>query len=232
MKRICIVGLCLVTMFAVSAAIASSASATEFPLFVPLSGKTFPIKFHGLVTTETKLQTLNSETKCKKIHIEGEILTVHLIDTHYLFLECEEPELAAKCKTAGAPEGDIVLVADEHLGLVDDPSGNLFNDPGVLLLIPAGFKFECSIFDVPVVMTGSFIAQLVSPTDVQRHEAEFEYKSVSAGEPLFTLFLSPLIGTVHALLLTQINGGAIEKSSKVGRESILLLPATETVEIT
>jgi hypothetical protein len=238
MKRIRIVGLCLVAVFAISAAVASSASANQFPLYVLLPGKTFPVPYHGLVTTTTTLETLaGSKVECKKVHIEGQILTVHLSDTHYLFLECGS-ELGSKCNSPSAPEGDILLQVDEHLGLVDDPSGNLFNDVGVLVLLPAGFTFTCSLHGIGakvINVTGSVIGQLVSPIGKQVHEAEFSYSrhGTEKGMPLFTLFLSSLAGleNVTPQLLTEIGGAKAEESSQEGKGSILFLPATETVAV-
>lgn len=210
----------------------------QFPLYVPASGS-FPVKYHGLITTATTLETLKgSKIECREIHIEGEILTVHLSDTHYLFLECGS-ELGSKCNSAGAPEGDILLLADEHLGLIDDPSGSLFNDVGVLILLPAGFDFTCSVHGIGskvVNLTGSVIGQLVSTIGEQRHEAEFEYKrnSTETGMPLFTLFLSSLAGleNVKAQLLTEIGIGTGGVESALGiKGSILYLPAGETVAV-
>jgi len=231
MKRIRIVGLCLVAVFATSAVAASNASAKEFPLYVLLPGKTFPVKYHGLVTTPaTRLETADGTfVECQKVHIEGEILSVHLTTTHYLFLECVESALGSKCTSSGAPTGDILLLAEEHLGLIDDPTGNLFNDTGVLVLLPSGFHFKCA---VEIKVSGSVIGQIVSTIGQQEHETEFKYSvSSTKGMPLFLKFLSPLgPEEVEAKLTTEILGSS-EESDQLGNGKILLLPATETVEI-
>jgi hypothetical protein len=236
MKRIRIVGLCLVAVFAISAAVVSSASAKQFPLYVPLPGHSFPIRYHGLVTTETKLETVGgTSVKCPVVHIEGEILTVHLSDTHYLFLECKESVFGSSCNTANTASGDILLLADEHLGLADEPG--LINDPAILVLIPPGFGFTCGsgITKATIKVTGAVIGQLKSPTGVPLHEAEFEYKQ-SKGKQLFTTFLSSL-GTEkleNQTLMTEITsalGTTNEVSSQEGKGSILYLPAGETVEV-
>jgi hypothetical protein len=236
MKRIRIVGLCLVAVFALSAAVAGSASAKQFPLYVPLPGHSFPIRYHGLVTTETKLETTGGTSiKCKIFHIEGEILTVHLSDTHYLFLECKESVFGSSCTTAGTAPGDIALLADEHLGLADEPG--LINDPAVLVLIPSGFGYTCGsgLTKATFKLTGALIGQLKSPLGSQNREAEFEYKQ-SKGKQLFTTFLSPL-GTEkleNQTLVTEIVsslGTTSETSSQEGKGSILYLPAGETVEV-
>ncbi len=224
MKRIRIVGLCLVAVFALSAAVASSASAGSL-LYVSPGG--FPVHYHGLVTTTTKLETVgNKNVECTGgVHILGDIISVHLSITDYLFLGCKGP-LGTTCTSTGEPAGAILALIHEHLGLIDDPSGNLFNDPGVLGLV-SNIHFICklSFIEEEVNVEGSLIGQIISPAvgGEASSTAELLYaNNGTTGQPLFTLFLSPLLGTVHSLLLTKVgSGGSKEVSSQTGRGSIL-----------
>jgi len=236
MKRIRIVGLCLVAVFALSAAAASSSASAElWPLWVPHGGS-FPVHYTGLLTATTTLATPNTEVKCKSVHYLGLILNPHLADTHYLFLNCTTTVLGTTiaCTGAGLASEQILLEVDEHLGLIDDPSTHLFNNIGVLVLLPAGFHFTCGtgLLETEVKVSGSVIAQSLSPVNEQRSTFEFLYKPIKHGEPLWTLFLSPLIGTVHALLLTKVGGGSNEASSQEAPAgTVTLLPTGETGEI-
>jgi hypothetical protein len=241
MKRIRIVGLCLMAVFALSAAAAGSASAELWPLWEPRSGLHFPIHYTGLLTATTTLGTANTEVKCTSVHYLGLILNPHLADTHYLFLHCttEVLKTVITCTGVGLASEQILIEVDEHLGLIDDPSTHLFNNVGVLVLLPAGFHFTCGtgLLETEIQVSGSVISQSLSPVNKQSHEFEFLYKPIKRGEPLWTLFLSPLIGTVHALLLTKLisngssgpNETSSQESEKPGK--ILFLPSEETVEL-
>jgi hypothetical protein len=236
MKRIRIVGLCLMAAFALSVAAAGSASAELWPLWVPSTGHSFPIHYTGLLTATTRLGTANSLVECTSVHYLGLILNPHLADTHYLFLHCttEVLKTVLKCTGTGLASEQILLEVDEHLGLIDDPSTHLFNNIGVLVLLPAGFHFTCGtgLLETEIKVSGSVIAQSLSPVNELRSEFEFLFKPIKRGEPLWTLFLSPLIGTVHALLLTKISSGENETSSQEAPAGkVTLLPTGETGEI-
>jgi hypothetical protein len=236
MKRIRIAGLCLMAVFALSAAAAGSASAELWPLWVPAGH--FPVPYHGLLAAPTTLGTTgNSLVSCTTVHFEGVLLNPHLANTDYLFLKCSTEILKTKlpCTETGLASEQILIYVDEHLGLIDDPSTGLFNNIGVLVLLPGGFHFTCGtgLLATEVTVSGSVISQSLSPVNAQRHEYEFLYKPISVGHPLWTRFLSPLIGTVPALLLTKVgSSGSNEASSQEGGPgTILFLPAGETVEL-
>jgi hypothetical protein len=237
MKRIRIVGLCLMAAFALSVAAAGSASAELWPLWGPSPGHNFPIHYTGLLTTPTALATTGtSKVECTSVHYLGLILNPHLADTHYLFLHCKTEVLKTviACTGVGLASEEILLEVDEHLGLIDDPSTHLFNNVGVLVLLPAGFHFTCGtgLLETEIKVSGSVIAQSLSPVNQQQSKFEFLFKPIKHGEPLWTLFLSPLIGTVHALLLTKIGSSETEVSSQEAAPgTILFLPTGETAEI-
>jgi hypothetical protein len=238
MKHIRTIGLCLVAAFALSAAATGNASAALWPLWVPSTGHNFPIHYTGLLTSATRVGTPNSELKCTSVHFLGLLLNPHLADTRYLFLHCSTEVLKTviACTGAGLASEQVLLEVDEHLGLIDDPSTHLFNNVGALALMPAGFHFICGagLLETEVKLTGSVIAQSLSPLNEQRREDEFLFKSIKRGEPLWTLFLSPLIGTVHALLLAQVGSGGANEATSLESEkpgTVLFLPTGETAEI-
>jgi len=218
MKRIHIVGLCLMAVFAISAVAASGASAANFLFKSPTGG--FPVSFlsHG---AEAKLLTVGGqEIKCTSVDNQGEVETHTLGLVLITFLGCTTKVLFVTLKcTNTATEGNIDVHLAFHLGRAL-PSGN----PAVLFLLPGGkFEFECTKA-AKIAVTGEVIGLLLETgttkplkTNTAYSSIELSFKQSSAGVQEDKIFdLSPgeqEMSGVH--LNSSLNGETAEEASEV-----------------
>jgi hypothetical protein len=109
MKRIRIIGLALVALFAFSAIAASAAQAE--PEWKPKGGSSaFPVKFSATGTKETFLETTNhGQIKCSGLTAKGELKVAREAGKIVVkFTGCKAEKFGAgECKTAGKAAGEI-----------------------------------------------------------------------------------------------------------------------------
>lgn len=217
MKRIRIVGLCLVAVFAVSAVAVSSASASNFLFVEPKTGG-FPTLFlsHG---GEAKLVTVGgTEVKCTAVDNHGfvESPTLGLVLISFLNCSTKVSIFTVKC-TNTANEGEIDVHLKFHLGKAL-PSGN----PAVLFLLPGGkFEFKCTSL-ATVVVEGEVVGLLLETgtsnplkPGVGYETVELSFKQTGGKQEDQTFDLSPLneeMTGVH--LKSSLNGGTVEEAAE------------------
>jgi len=218
MKRIRIVGLCLVAVFAISAVAASGASAANF-LFKEPSGGTFPVSFlsHG---SAAKLTTVGGkEISCTAVDNQGEVEnhTLGLVLITFLGCSTKVSIFTFKC-TNTATEGNIDVHLTFHLGKVL-PSGN----PGILFLLPGGkFNFECTSL-AKIEVTGEVVGLLFETgtttplkTKTAYESVELSFKQSSTGvqeDKIFDLSPGEQEMTVH--LNSNLNSEGAEEAAEV-----------------
>jgi hypothetical protein len=142
MKRIRIIGLALVALFAFSAIAASAAQAE--PEFKPKAGK-FPVKFSATGTKETFLETTkHGKIKCSGLTAKGELKAAREAGKIVVkFTGCKAEKFGAgECKTTGKAKEEI-----ETTSLKAKP---------VFLLNKEGAKEERGLDVSPESITGPF----------------------------------------------------------------------------
>jgi hypothetical protein len=238
--RLCLTGLCLTAVFALSAV--ASASAKE--VLYKLSKGTFPATFTSEDKSTGTLETTSGEKiSCKEntdsgtigSSTEGEGKTAHLGVVTIKFTGCSTLGGLVKCQNTGT-SGEIEMSkAVFHLGLAD-PS----DVPAQLLLIPSGFKFECA--GVEVKVTGEVIGALKNSKgetegiEKPSKENELVFEQ-SKGIQKYTEFLLALTKPENELMTKQFLTSTKEgKELQSGQESTDKLKnyknsAGETVEI-
>jgi len=198
MKRIRIVGLCLMAVFALSAAAASSASALPEILFRFTNTKS-PIANGGTFTSKggvSTLETLSGSTvKCTGVKDNGSFLSAHLGLALILFEGCTTKIFGTNnCTSAGQSTGHIHLLnLVFHLGLAH--FGGSTTIPAIIILLPSGgITFSCEIANVTV--TGSVIGRLqkTNGEEPKINEAAKEinlvYKQTSGMQELTEILMS------------------------------------------
>jgi hypothetical protein len=164
-----IVGLCLVAVFAVSAVVASSASAISFAK--PAGG--FPILFLSKGGEATFPPVGASGVRCKSFDNHGLIKTGTLGVALFLFLGCTYKVISFMfgCSNTSNPQA-IDMALAFHLGLA--LPGNI---PATLLLLPGGkVEIECSK-GVKIVLKGSVIG-LLRELDTNPLKTKTKYNGV------------------------------------------------------
>jgi hypothetical protein len=210
MKRIGIIGLCLMAVVAISAVAATTASAIPPELLLKLTSGNFPATFTlkgvGLAT----LKTANGNTiTCQKTDDEGTFENAHLGKTTILFLECETTILGRKGPCGNEGSANMITLKEwvTHFGTTLKEAGvEASAVPGALILLPGGkFSFECT--EVPIIgkvtinVTGEGVAGLIlttggatpklSPETYSALELVYE-ESTTTGNQKYTEFLLPL----------------------------------------
>jgi hypothetical protein len=224
MKRIRIVGLCLMAVFAFSAIAVSSASASEilfeFTKGNIAEGGTFTSKGE----TSSKLQTLGGSTvTCTQVRDTGSFLSAHLGLALILFLGCTTIIFGGThtCTTSGQPSGHIHLLnLVFHLGLAHLGSNTTI--PAIIILLPsAGVEFNCEVGNVKV--TGNVIGALQktngeqAPINTPEKEVNLVYKLKSTGMQELTEILMSLNG--GALTTAHLTTEDLLETKESGQES-------------
>jgi len=194
MKRLSIVGLCLIAVLGVSAVAVGSASAS-LPEF---KAAAFPVTFTSAsaLPLEPTLTTLANVIKCKMSTDKGEITVggtklVGKIIVTYTECTITISGMAVGCKTAGQTGNTIVtqpLMGE--LGYINKaiPTvGILFHPetPGTVLFA----EFACSI--VTVKVTGSLVG-LASPINVSQSTSTISFTPGIMGQAEKNLEGSPM----------------------------------------
>jgi hypothetical protein len=163
MKRISIVGLCLMAVFAFSAGAASSASAAPGLLLARVAGggsiagvSFLSLGLLALLTTDGK----NSLIDCTHVRNHGLWLSPTLGDVLILFLGCSSPAAGSECHSPGAEAGQIHLPLSTlfRLGLahLTLPVGRI---PAIAISLTKDVVFTCGPF-AEVLVLGSVIGAL------------------------------------------------------------------------
>lgn len=222
MKRINIVGLCLVAAFAFSAVAATSALA--LPEFVMKAGSVLPIKFAGTDAKASKLLTKNSVVECTADSSAGEVTgPMTFAKVVIKFTGCKSSGF--ECESSKAKKGEIVTnslkgelgetAVNSKVGVTLEPETS-----GGLLA-----KFTC--FIVTAEVSGSVIGEIPTAS-LNKSLASFNlvYAANAAMEQEIQE-IKLLSETKKALHLSAFG----EAATQVAEGKIELLPAGETGEI-
>lgn len=160
-------GLCLVALMSVFAfGVAGSASAKVL-LFAPEEGAAFPVHFAGEGGQAELVQDNGSRILSSAVDALVLVTDKTLFEARLAFLNSHSVALGQPCQTPGAASGTILLNLIGHLGLTHP------NDlPGVLLLVPAKYSFEC--FGITVDVRGSVIGLITKPKILESKQKELE----------------------------------------------------------
>jgi hypothetical protein len=211
MKRIRIVGLCLMAVFAVSAVAASGSSAASL-LFKATNGNIVGGGFESLGGLSF-LKTLGgSEVHCKHVDNHGKFTSSTLGEVLILFLGCSTNVFGSsvKCHNSGTEDIHLPLATTLfHLGLAHD--GTNISIPAIDILLDKAVSFKCSIGTITV--SGDAVGELEAPLGTQaplnapEKEISLVYKESSAGMQLLTEFLMPEGGLVKHHLTSLVENG-------------------------
>jgi hypothetical protein len=234
MKRIKIIGLALVAVFAISAVAAASASAE--PEFKP-KNSAFPVKFSSSSTTnKTKLETeAGRKVECTGLNSSGELTAARKagsIVVHFTKCKAILGGLTPACKTTGAAAEEIITktlaakpvfiegktAAKEERGLDVEPAtaGGAFAEfecAGTTLVVKNGTAAKNSVIGrIPA----AFVGKQSKTAEINFEQLKGVQKPKEYEEPA---------GTKHEdFLETEGIGGlapfAREKSAEEAKETI------------
>jgi len=192
MKRIGIVGLFLVAVFALSAMAASSASA-DLKAQLKGGGSIVGTTFLSTATLPLLITHNGSTVHCKHATNHGKFLTATLGDILLRFLGCTA--LGLKCNTTGAGEEEIHLPLSTlfHLGLAHLTS-TIGRIPAVAILL--GNTIEISCQGVPIKVRGSVIGALQRngkpvPLNTAFEDVNLNFQQTANGLQHLRLILMP-----------------------------------------
>ena len=215
MKRISIVGLCLMAVFAFSAMAASSASA-DLKAQVKggsIVGVTF-LSSAGLAQLFTKA---GSEIDCKDATNHGLFLSATLGNILIRFLGCSSSGFS--CKTVGAGAGEIHLPLSTlfHLGLAH-LTGATAGVPAAVILLGKVIEIECSVLKIKV--QGNLIGALQRngqpvPLNTPITDFNLNFQQTSNGVQHLRLILMPGTTGLSTYDLEANLGGGFELASEV-----------------
>jgi hypothetical protein len=164
MKRISIVGLCLAAVFAFSAMVASSASATPGLLLARVAGGG-SIAGVSFLSSAGKTQLIThggSEITCKDATNRGLWLSPTLGDLLIQFLGCSTAGGLATCSTTGAAPEEIHLPLGGttfHLGLAH-LSPTVGRIPAIVVLLNKDVSINCGGGLATILVLGAVIGAL------------------------------------------------------------------------
>jgi hypothetical protein len=234
MKRIHVIGLCLVAVFAFSAVASSGASAAQPYLF---SRATFTFTSKG---GEGKLLTVGKQVvKCVKVTNTGSTENAHLGHVTILFEECVAETIFGNftCTTSGSITGHITLSSLLfHLGELNE------NAAIIVLLPTAGISFSCGLAGT-ITVKGNVVGLLFKLTSdgggrwklkepVKSVNLVFEDNGTTGVQLDKSITLSLGGGTLTNQHLTSTVGGTEEESSQVSTDSLENVNGkNETIEL-
>jgi len=244
MKRISIVGLCLMAVFAFSAGIASSASAGELLARIPGGGSVVGVTFLSKAELPLLITHNNSRIHCKDAINLGHFLTSSLGDILIQFLGCTLVVTGQSCKSLGAAAGEIHLPLATtlfHLGLAHLTS-TVGKIPAVLILLNKDVHIECGEPPLAtlILVLGAVIGALRSdegnhgplPLNTPVLQALLAFEQTASGLQHLRLFL--LGGSLASYDLdASVNGAAAELASEVANVLLFhfLLPGGKENDI-
>jgi hypothetical protein len=213
-KPVKVVGLCLASLMAVFAFATAGSASAKVLLFVPSAG--FPAHLTGKGLGST-LETLSGKkVTSSEVHALALITNSTLFSLRLDFLKALGEGIAPCTNTASSN----TILADllGHLGFVD-PSGNA----GVLLDIPAGFKFTCEFLSVKetFLVQGHVIGLITAPAILKAGEKVLTVKfEQSKGEQKHTEFLLGSTRLTNQFQETSPSEKGFEKSAQQGEATL------------
>jgi len=141
------------------------------------------------------------------------VLSQTLFDAHFRFLETGVG--SSTCTSPGESAGTVLIRLLGHFGLADP--GFV---PAVLLLVPAGFRFTCSLGPISqeVLVRGGIIGRIASPAvneDSELLKLLFN-ETATHGHQDLTTFLLGGQALTNQIEETSISEGAFEQSAQSG----------------
>jgi len=240
MKRIRIIGMCLVAVFAFSAIAAASAYAE--PEIVLKAGKSFPLKFSGKNNTENAELTtaVASPIICKLTLFLGVYTSAMLGEVHFVFHKCttEIGGSTVNCQTKGDQAGLILTpLYIFHIGKLVTLGSPAKKDVLILILV-TNTEFECGGNNIPTVgnLVGVFPERNKAGEEQFnkfRTNEEIEFKQASAGKQELTTFEFTLPAETKTGLHLEATLPLFGKqeAAEVAKGVGTLEPAGETVEL-
>lgn len=221
MQRMKVVGLCLLSL-CLTVVLGAAGSASAAPLlFVPHSGK-FPYHFTG-TGGPSLLETVGgSQVEAAATDILASVTNSTLFTLKLEFLKVKETLFNSKCKNEGKAEAVLVSLLG-HLGFAHPG-----NKPAALLLVPAGFEFECAGGFAKIKVRGEVIGEIASPGLNTASELMRVVFKQTAGKQAFTTFLLGNSTLTNQFEETSLNGGAFEQSGQEGEGDLKALPGQGT----
>lgn len=227
MKRIRIVGLCLMAVFVLSAMAASSASAVGLLLArVAGGGSIAGVTFLSSGTLPQLFTHSGKEIHCKDVTNHGLFLDSTLGNVLIRFLGCTAKEgLTASCNTPGAGTGEIHLELSTlfHLGLAH--LGTNRNIPAIAILLGTTLEIKCSILTIKV--RGNVIGALQKANGEEAElnkplsEMNLNFQQTANGLQHLRLILMPGTTTPTTYdLESSFAGGPFELASEVANAKL------------
>jgi hypothetical protein len=210
-------GLCAMAAFALGT---TSLASAKVLLFKTTTG--FPYHLTGSSTSASRILTVSGGS-ITSTGLDALVLILNstLFDARFIVLGARSPALNESCQTAGDPAGTILLNLLGHLGLTH-PS----DLPGVLLLIPSGFSFECS--GLTQDWRGAVIGLITKPKILTAGQTElglsFEQKNGIQNHTAFLLGSTLLTSQFPEVNILGVSPGF----EQLGLEVALTLKATGT----
>jgi hypothetical protein len=186
-------------------------------LFEPRSG-TFPYHaagFTGKNLLEAKNQTFSVESQHADVLVL--VLSPTLADVHIKFLETTSA--GGNCSNVTGEAQTVLINLLAHIGLIDP--GRV---PGVLMLIPSGFKFTCQsiIGPVHILVRGGVIGLITHPAlNTASLLLGILFKTTTKGVQEHKGFLLGSQTFTNEHEETSVNGGAFEESGQSGGVSLV-----------
>jgi hypothetical protein len=175
MRKIKVLGLAIVAVFALGAMLASTAFA--LPSFLPGTAGT---TWTGSAVGETELQSTSAlaAVKCKTASAEGSFTNNAEGPFHIDFKECTAA--GGKCTGAGESSGVILALGTDHL--VWDALTTL--SAAILFSIEPSVHFTCTVLGVEllVLVSGSVLCKIKTP-GTKKATYEFACEASKKGVP-------------------------------------------------
>jgi hypothetical protein len=224
MKRISIVGLFLAAVFALSAGIASSASAGELlALIAPKGGSAAGVTFLSSATLPLLFTHSGKEIHCKHVTNHGKFLNATLGNVLIRFLGCTSKEgiVTVNCNTAGAGTGEIHLSLETlfHLGLAH-LNINTGGIPAIAILLGKIIEIKCGTV-LKIEVRGNVIGALqrngaAAPLNTAFEDLNLNFQQTAKGLQHLRLILMPgTTGLTTYDLESSFAGVAFELASEV-----------------
>jgi len=227
MKRISIVGLCLMAVFALSAGAVSSASAADLLARTSTGGSVAGATFLSSVTLPKLITHSGSTIECKHATNHGLFLSATLGNVLIRFLGCTTSGLKCNTPGAGAEEIHLPLSTLFHLGLAHLVLATTTDRVPAAVLLPGIIKIECGAGAVKIEVKGSVIGALQTaagapqPLNTAFSTVNWNFQQTANGLQHLKLILMPGSTTPTEYDLTSnVNGGAFELASEVANAKL------------
>jgi len=230
MKRISIVGLCLMAVFALSAGAASSASAADLLARLPGGGSVAGVTFLSSATLP-QLITSNGTIHCKHATNHGKFLTATLGDILIKFLGCTTVNpitlKQVNCNTTPGGSGEIHLPLTTlfHLGLAHLVLSTTTDRVPAAVILPGEIEINCE--GIVIKVRGNVIGALQKangepqPLGVAFPAVNLNFQQTSAGVQHLKLILMPGSTTpTEQFLEANVAGFGFKPASEVANATL------------